>query len=96
MHKTLFKYLVVPPIGTCDWSEGFPGLLLLAAGDIASEAAARENEFTFRPTTLGHLKVKYEFGKKNVFEKSEFWRCTFRLEGLILKFSNFIHFLKFM
>lgn len=68
MHNSLFKYLVVPPIGTCDWSEGFTGLLLLAAGDIASEAAAREDELTFRPrrrtTILGHLKVKYEFGKK--------------------------------
>lgn len=49
MHNYLFKYLVAPPIGASDWSEGFPGLLLLADGDIASEAAAREDEFTFRP-----------------------------------------------
>lgn len=49
---------------------GFTALLPLAAGDTAREAAAREDEFTFRPvrrtTTLGHSKFQHGSGKKGL------------------------------
>lgn len=48
MPNSLFKYLIAPPLGACDWLDGFAGPLPLADGDIAGEAAAREDEVTFR------------------------------------------------
>lgn len=48
VSNSLFKYLIAPPLGTCDWLDGFAGPLPLADGDIAGEAAAREDEVTFR------------------------------------------------